>query len=188
MTSSNVTTWFQIMSFSWIPMVMSLSCIISIVTISQAVFGIWRLMCIWDKVSRMDQVKSVEDNFLKTWKSMVWFRLSSTNFTWSILEYFVPYVLLALIFSRQSERRKTVLFYPYISLINQVLVIPSFTTLHSTVMFHASHFRLGRVSWIIATQNRLVHWKVRFQSLMEYRNGAMCQSRLTQHNSKSKCK
>ena len=101
-TSSNVATWFQ-MSFSWIPMVMSLSCIISIVTISQVAFGISRLISTYGTTySRMDQAKFVEDGFLKIWRIMVCFRLSSTNFPWPILEYFVLYVLLVLISSRQN--------------------------------------------------------------------------------------
>ena len=53
------------------------------------------------KYSRMDQVKFVEDS------------LSSTNFIWSILEYFVPYggetqVLTPIILSMQLYKRKTI--------------------------------------------------------------------------------
>ena len=53
------------------------------------------------KYSRMDQVKFVEDSLYKISKDIVCFkqtipfqisqRLSSTNFTWFILEYFVSY-------------------------------------------------------------------------------------------------
>ena len=49
------------------------------------------------KYSRMEQIKFMDDSLWKIWRvlladhtpSNVW-RLSSTNFTWSILEYFVP--------------------------------------------------------------------------------------------------
>ena len=43
------------------------------------------------KYSRMDQVTFVEDSLLKIWSDMVCLKLSSTNFTYSILEYLVPY-------------------------------------------------------------------------------------------------
>ena len=54
------------------------------------------------KYSRMDEVKFVKDSLLKNLNGygllkqaitlQFFLRLSSTNFTWSILEYFVPYM------------------------------------------------------------------------------------------------
>ena len=43
----------------------------------------------------MDQIKSAEDKIQKNWKDMVFQfqKLSSTNFTWLILEYFVSNIL-----------------------------------------------------------------------------------------------
>ena len=46
------------------------------------------------KYSRMDQVKFLKDSLQKIWKDMVCLnRFSSTNFTLSILEYFVSFVI-----------------------------------------------------------------------------------------------
>ena len=67
------------------------------------------------KYSRMDQMKFARQ-LLKNWKRygrpqqtisfQIFQRLSSTNFTWSILEYFVPYsiqsVVHCLVFSKAS--------------------------------------------------------------------------------------
>ena len=62
------------------------------------------------------------------------------------------------IFSRQSEQRKTVSLMTvlFISLINQVLVIRSFTILHrlGAIMFHASHLRLWRLSLVNYCQSK----------------------------------
>ena len=44
------------------------------------------------KYSRMDQVKSVEDSLKKTIILQIFSRLSSTNLTCPILEYFAPYI------------------------------------------------------------------------------------------------
>ena len=59
--------------------------------------------------------------------------------------------------------------YPCVSLINQVFVICSFTILHrlAQLCFTRAVLDLGDSrKWIIASLNRLVHWKVEFQSLI----------------------
>ena len=43
------------------------------------------------KYSRMDLVKIVEDSLSKNWSNMVCLSRQTTNVTWSIFEYFVPF-------------------------------------------------------------------------------------------------
>ena len=78
------------------------------------------------------------------------------------------YVLLVLIFSIRSKWRKTVYVYLYVLLINQVFLICSFIILHrlahlcfTQVVLNTRDFH----KWIIASLNRLTHWKVGFQCL-----------------------
>ena len=46
---------------------------------------------IWDKVFKKGPSKICGRQPLKNFKNLVCLRLSSTNLTWSILEYFAPY-------------------------------------------------------------------------------------------------
>ena len=72
------------------------------------------------KYARMDQVKFVEDSLKNQTLSRPYpfkfFKGSPTNFTWSILEYFVPFSQLLPIYQicvakRNSSLRKVVFFY-----------------------------------------------------------------------------
>ena len=72
------------------------------------------------KYSRMDQVKFVKDSLQKIWKDMVCLnRFSSTNFTLSILEYFVSFVIfivhLTNICSITAFTKVTGFFLPFIN-------------------------------------------------------------------------
>ena len=72
-------------------------------------------------------------------------------------------------FSRQSKWSWRLSYvYPCVSLINQVLVICSFTLLHRLVQLCFTWVILDledSCKWIIASLNRLMHWKIRLQSL-----------------------
>ena len=57
-------------------------------------FWIFQLTVIWDKVVKNGQVKFVEDT-LKIGSIKI--ILSSTNFTWSIFEYFVSFIVLIIL-------------------------------------------------------------------------------------------
>ena len=57
-------------------------------------FWIFQLTVIWDKVVKNGQVKFVEDT-LKIGNIKI--ILSSTNFTWSIFEYFVSFIVLIIL-------------------------------------------------------------------------------------------
>ena len=69
--------------------------------LSEKYYFFKRFVSFMTKYSRKERLKSVEDSLQKIWSEMVclsrpyhlkiFLRLSSTNFTWSILEYFFPF-------------------------------------------------------------------------------------------------
>ena len=77
--------------------------------------GLGNCGSIWDKVFKNGPSKICERQPLKNLKG--YGRLSSTNFVWSILEYFVPYFLLiiqshrTIIYEMQSKPLSQVLVY-----------------------------------------------------------------------------
>ena len=121
-TSSSVIQWFQMMSFSWILVVMSV---------------IYNILS-QDIPSRV----------------------------WHIKTY--VHALLVLIISRQSKPRKTVLCLSLYLIDKSGLSNSLFYNIKWLAQLCFTRFILdSRDSrkWIIASLNRLVHWKIEFQSL-----------------------
>ena len=86
------------------------------------------------------------------------------NRVWHI-ETCVHYVLLV-IFPHRSEQGKV---HPGVSLINQALVIHSFTILQRFAQLYFTPVILDSGDsrkWLITSLNRLLYWKVEFQSLL----------------------
>ena len=68
----------------------------------------WTVRKIWSmygtKYSRMNQVNLLEDSLSEIWSLQIFYRQSSTNFTWSILENFDSYDTLPLPGMKMSKK------------------------------------------------------------------------------------
>ena len=108
-----------------------------------------------------------------------WVTISQAVFGISRLN---TYILLVIIFSSRSEQRKTVLCL-FLCLINKSSLCNSFfynSTYTRAVMFHVSRRDSGDSrKWIMASLNRLVQWKVVFQSLIVKKQEAVVTRKVT---------
>ena len=108
--------------------------------------------------------------------------ISNDVFSWIPTVMFLSFITYThmfyrfLFFFKLKRRKEHCLMFIAVSqsLINQVFVIRSFTSLHSLVQLCFMWVVIDSGDsnkWIIASLSRLVHWKVGFQSLNEYQSG-----------------